>query len=89
MRILQALDLGADGIDLRVWLDTAKTVTGPDGDVQPDTAFVWRTIIPAGQFDDPLKAMPRILALAEAELKRRTGVRLSGLEGADIRELIK
>lgn len=89
MKILEALDLGHDGIDLRVWLDTGKTVTGPSGDVQPDPAFVWRTIIPAGQFDDPLAAMPRILALAEAELKRRSPRRLERLLGADLRELGK
>jgi hypothetical protein len=86
MKILEALDLGLDGIDLRVWLDTAKTIVGPSGDVQPDPAFVWRTIVPAGQFDDPLAAMPRILALAEAELRRRQPRRMEALSGLDLRE---
>ena len=88
MKILLALDLGADGTDLRIWLDTTRSVKGPEGDEQPDPAYVWRTIVPAGQFH-PLNSMPHILALAEAELKRRVPVRITGLEGVILKESAK
>jgi hypothetical protein len=85
MKILVAADMGADGIEVVVWLDESKTVIGPDGDERPDPSWVWRTFAPRDTWEiNRTLALAEVAARAEAEGRRRRPVEVLDLAGADL-----
>jgi hypothetical protein len=85
MKILVAADMGADGIEVVVWLDESKTVIGPDGDERPDPSWVWRCFAPRDTWEiNRTLALAEVAARAEAEERRRRPVEISDLAGTDL-----
>jgi hypothetical protein len=85
MRILAAADMGADGIELVVWLDEAKTMVGPDGDTRPDPDWIWRCFSPRASWEaNRLTALAEVAARSEREMLRRRPVALADLAGTDL-----
>lgn len=85
MRILVAADMGADGIEVVVWLDESKTTVGPDGDERPDPSWVWRCFVPRDTWEaSRTLALAEVAARAEAEDRSRRPIELADLKGADL-----
>jgi hypothetical protein len=87
MKIIGAYDLGADGVELIVHLDEARTVPGPDGDDdrRPDPKWLWRATVPGREWaSDQIAALGRVAALAERETRRRNKAPLAALIGTDL-----
>lgn len=91
MKILAAYDLGADGVELLIHLDEARTKLGPDGedDLRPDPAWLWRAIVPGQEWQtDQLGALARVARLADREVRRRSRTKIDALTGTDLAEYL-
>lgn len=80
MRILEAIDYGADGVSLTIHLDERRVVTEGERAGAPDPAWVWRTVVPAEQWHgNEAAALVHAGQLADLEARRRRPVEMPTL----------